>query len=61
MTEKKYSCKKSDPLVNQINHFCDIINKTAKPIVGPDVASKTIRVIEAIKKSAKIQKIVFVN
>ena len=61
MTEKKYLCKMSDPLVNQINHFCDIINKTAKPIIDPDVASKTIRVIEAIKESAKIQKTVFVN
>ena len=51
----------ADPLVNQINHFCDIINKTAKPIIGPDFALKTIRVIEAIKKSAKNQKVVFVH
>ena len=61
ITEKKYSYKMADPLVNQINHFCDIINKTAKPIIGPDFALKTIRVIEAIKKSAKNQKVVFVH
>ncbi len=59
--EKKYSCKMSDPLVNQINHFCDVINRVSKPIVDPEIAIKTVKVIEAIKKSAKLKRLVSVN
>ncbi len=59
--EKQYSCKMTDPLVNQINHFCDVINKTIKPIVDPDTAIKTIKVIEAIIESAKRKKVVMID
>ncbi|CTQ59640.1 Gfo/Idh/MocA family protein [Roseibium album] len=43
----------SDPLVNQIRHFCDVIAGSAEPIVSGAEGVKTLQVIEAIQVSAQ--------
>ncbi len=43
----------SDPLINQIIHFADVINRTAEPLVSADEGNKTLRVIEAIQQAAE--------
>jgi predicted dehydrogenase len=42
----------ADPLVAQLGHFCDVIRGKAKPFVSGQEGLATLRVIEAIKKSA---------
>ena len=54
----KYPYKFSDPLVNQIEHFCKVIEKKEKPIITASIANETIKVIEAIKLSSKSKKLV---
>ena len=54
----KYPYKFSDPLVNQIEHFCNVIKKKEKPIITASIAKDTIKVIEAIKLSSKTKKLV---
>ena len=53
-----YPYKFSDPLVNQIEHFCKVIEKKEKPIITASIANETIKVIEAIKLSSKTKKLV---
>ncbi|MCV0425126.1 MAG: Gfo/Idh/MocA family oxidoreductase [Roseibium sp.] len=43
----------SDPLVNQISHFKDVILRTAEPIVSGVEGLRTLQVIEAIQVSAQ--------
>ena len=43
----------SDPLVNQILHFCDVIRGTAEPLVSGEEGLRTLKVIEAIQRSAR--------
>ncbi len=45
----------SDPLVNQIEHFADVITGKATPLVSGDEGMKTLQVIEAIQMSAEQQ------
>ena len=54
----KYPYKFSDPLVNQIEHFCKVIEKKEKPIITASIANETIKVIEAIRLSSKTKKLV---
>nr|WP_255599382.1 Gfo/Idh/MocA family oxidoreductase [Hasllibacter sp. MH4015] len=42
----------SDPLVNQISHFRDVIADGASPLVPAEEGLRTLRVIEAIQTSA---------
>ena len=58
ISSTKYPFKISDPLVNQIEHFSNVIQKKEKPIITASIANETIKVIEAIKLSAKNKKIV---
>lgn len=46
------TCGSSDPLVNQIRHFRDVIQKSAVPLVSAKEGLRTLRVIEAIQSSA---------
>ena len=41
----------SDPLINQINHFANVILNKEKPLVSGEEGLKTLYVIEAMQKS----------
>ena len=43
----------SDPLLNQIQHFCQVIRGEQEPLVSGEEGVETLRVIEAIQISAK--------
>ena len=43
----------SDPLVNQVEHFADVINGRARPLVSGLEGVKTLQVVEAIQISAE--------
>lgn len=43
----------SDPLANQILHFCDVIRGKAEPLVSGEEGLQTLKVIEAIQSSAE--------
>lgn len=43
----------SDPLLNQIQHFCEVIRGELEPLVSGAEGLATLRVIEAIQHSAK--------
>ena len=58
ISSTNYPYKFSDPLVNQIEHFCNVIKKKEKPIITASIAKDTIEVIEAIKLSSKTKKLV---
>jgi predicted dehydrogenase len=58
MTATKVPYKFSDPLVNQINHFAEIIRNKTNPIISAETAMKTLMVIEAIHNSSKTNQIV---
>ncbi len=48
----------SDPLINQIAHFEDVIRGKAEPLVNGVEGLKTLRVVEAIQKAAVTQKLI---
>jgi predicted dehydrogenase len=48
----------SDPLINQIAHFKDVISGTAPPLVTGEEGLKTLRVVEAIQTAALSQSLV---
>lgn len=50
---EKFDYEKSDPLINQINHFCDVISRKAEPLVSANEGYKTLQVIEAIQIAAE--------
>lgn len=50
---QSYPRENSDPLVNQIRHFGDVIVGRALPLVSGAEGMKSLRVIEAIQDSAK--------
>ncbi len=51
----------ADPLYNQIVHFINVIKKVENPIVSGREGLRTLRVIEAIQKSALTQQSVKVE
>jgi predicted dehydrogenase len=51
----------SDPLINQIAHFAQVIRKEAEPLVTGAEGLKTLRVIEAIQRAAVTQELVHVG
>lgn len=48
----------SDPLINQIAHFEEIIRGHCAPLVNGEEGLKTLRVVEAIQKAAVTQKLI---
>ncbi len=48
----------SDPLINQIAHFEEVIRGKAEPLVNGEEGLKTLRVVEAIQKAAMTQKLI---
>ena len=53
---KKYTLilkKKKDKntLINQIDHFADVVNKKVKPKVSGDDGLNSLKILEAIKKA----------
>lgn len=48
----------SDPLVNQITHFADVIAGETKPLISAHEGMKTLQVVEAIQQSASRQQTV---
>jgi len=51
MDEQKINYEAADPLVRQLNHFCDIIRGTAKSKVSAFDGLQNLLVTEAIAKS----------
>ncbi len=51
----------SDPLINQIDHFSDVIAGTALPLVSGREGLRTLQVIEAIQIAAQTKKCVEVG
>ena len=43
----------SDPLINQIDHFADVVSGRAEPVVSGREGLRTLQVIEAIQVAAK--------
>ncbi|MEM7239056.1 MAG: Gfo/Idh/MocA family oxidoreductase [Pseudomonadota bacterium] len=51
----------SDPLVNQISHFCAVVNGDEEPLVSGREGLKTLAVIEAIQTAARSGESVFLG
>ena len=58
MKVKRFSYKKNNPFVEQINHFIRVIKKIDRPLVSGIEGYKSLKVVEAIKNSAKYNKII---
>lgn len=58
MTATSFPCSSSDPLVNQIQNFAEVIKGKASPVVSGEEGLKTTKVIEAIERAAETQSIV---
>jgi len=50
----------SDPLINQIAHFAEVIEGTAPPLVTAQEGLATMRVVEAIQQAATTQTLVHI-
>ncbi|MGY5809265.1 Gfo/Idh/MocA family protein [Rhizobium sp. LEGMi198b] len=57
--EERLAVMPADPLTLQLQHFCDIIEGSATPLVSGHEGLATLRVVEAIKQSARSGKTVF--
>jgi predicted dehydrogenase len=51
----------ADPLINQINHFAQVIRGTAAPLVSAQEGFLTMQVIEAIQTAARRQTLVHIT
>ena len=51
----------TDPLINQIKHFADVINGKEEPLVSGREGLRTLQVIEAIQIAAQTQELVEVH
>ncbi|MGB1235266.1 MAG: Gfo/Idh/MocA family protein, partial [Planktomarina sp.] len=51
----------SDPLINQIKHFADVIRGDSEPAVSGAEGLRTLQVIEAIQEAAISQELVHLN
>ena len=51
----------ADPLINQINHFAQVIRGTADPLVSALEGLRTMLVIEAIQTAARTQTLVHIT
>jgi predicted dehydrogenase len=51
----------SDPLANQIRHFCDVARGTAKPLLDLWGGARTLETTLAVKKAAATGDVVFLS
>lgn len=51
----------SDPLINQIEHFANVIRGTEAPLVSGEEGLRTLQVIEAIQQAAISQELVVLD
>ena len=51
--QASYDVVRRDPLVKQIDHFCKVISGAEKPVVSGREGLTSLKVIEAIKASAR--------
>ncbi|MEO1399607.1 MAG: Gfo/Idh/MocA family oxidoreductase, partial [Pseudomonadota bacterium] len=52
LSDTRYEAGSADPLDEQIRHFCSVIDGAEAPLVSGEEGVRTLRVIEAIKRSA---------
>lgn len=52
MEAERITVEPADPLIRQIQHFREVIEGRASPLVSGNEGLKTLRVIEAVKQSA---------
>ncbi|MGO8080938.1 Gfo/Idh/MocA family protein [Rhizobium leguminosarum] len=53
LTQERVPYATADPLFVQLRHFCDVIRGDATPLVSGREGLATLRVVEAIKRSAR--------
>ncbi|RFB84845.1 oxidoreductase [Rhizobium leguminosarum bv. trifolii] len=53
LAEERVAYEAADPLCRQLSHFCDVIRGEAAPLVSGREGLATLRVVEAIKRSAR--------
>ncbi|MBX5155873.1 Gfo/Idh/MocA family oxidoreductase [Rhizobium sp. NZLR8] len=53
LAEERVPFEAADPLCRQLRHFCDVIRGDAAPLVSGREGLATLRVVEAIKRSAR--------
>ncbi|MGI9354318.1 MAG: Gfo/Idh/MocA family protein, partial [Rhizobiaceae bacterium] len=58
---RTHDIESADPLVRQLDHFCDVIEGRAQPLVSGEEGLKSLRVIEAIKRSVQTRSVVAVK
>ena len=51
----------ADPLINQINHFAQVIRGAADPLISAQEGLRTMQVIEAIQAAARTQTLVHIT
>ncbi len=61
LTEERLPVTPADPLTLQLQHFCDVIDCTATPLVSGREGLATLEVIEAIKASARSGKTIILG
>ncbi|MDR6668867.1 Gfo/Idh/MocA family oxidoreductase [Rhizobium sp. 1399] len=61
LTEERLPVTPADPLTLQLQHFCDVIEGTATPLVSGREGLATLEVIEAIKASASTGRTIFLK
>lgn len=54
------SFSNSDPLVNQIAHFADVIRGRSTPLVDGAEGLKTLKIVEAIQHAARTQELIHI-
>ena len=50
----KHSIISTDPLMNQIDHFCSIIKGSKNPLISAEEGLRNLKVLEGIYKSAEL-------
>jgi predicted dehydrogenase len=51
----------SDPLINQIGHFEDVIRGRCEPLVTGEEGLRTLQVVEAIQTAAQTKKLIYLG
>ena len=51
----------TDPLINQIAHFCEVIRGKAQPLVDGEEGLKTLKIVEAIQRAAMSQETIWLS
>ncbi len=61
LTRERLPVTPADPLTLQLQHFCDVVEGTAAPLVSGREGLATLEVIEAIKASARTGRTIFLK